>query len=73
MFTIKPTTNITFLGEYYEPHPNLNEEHLSRYSKICKWAWKRYTKANMLIMSVGGKPSPYALIEQAAFDKYMNQ
>ncbi|MFM7468506.1 MAG: hypothetical protein ACKO37_03275, partial [Vampirovibrionales bacterium] len=67
------TMTITFFGEYYEPHPTLNEKHLRKYSKICKWAWKRYTKTNTLVVSVGGKPSPYALIEQAAWKKYTPQ
>lgn len=64
---------ITFFGEYYEPHPKSNEEHLRKCSKICKWARNRYIKDGVLVMSVGGKPSPYALIEQAAWKKYTPQ
>jgi hypothetical protein len=70
MLNITPTTNITITGEYYDFDPNIKEENLRNYSKICRWAWKRYTINNMVIISVGGKPSPYALIEQAAWNKY---
>ena len=62
---------ITFTAEVFEPNLKIKEEFQSRYSKICKWAWKRYTKSNTLLISIGGKPSLYSLIEQMAWDKYM--
>jgi hypothetical protein len=61
---------ITFTAERFDQLPR-KDELPCKYSKICKWAQKRYTKNNMLVVSVGGKPSIYSLIEQMSWNKYM--
>lgn len=43
----------------------------TRYLKIVSWARARYTNCGTLIVSVGGAPSIYSRIENAAFQKYM--
>lgn len=43
-----------------------------RYLKIVYWARERYTKNNWLPLNIiGGRPSPYSLIEDAAAEKYL--
>jgi hypothetical protein len=62
---------ITFTAEVFEPNLNIKKEVHIRCSKICKWAQKRYTKNGVLVISIGGKPSPFSLIEQMVWDKYI--
>lgn len=44
---------------------------VDRYLKIVDWARARYTRNGFLILDIGGKPSPYSRIEQAAFARYI--
>jgi hypothetical protein len=44
---------------------------IDRYLAIVGWARKRYTRAGMLTISVGGVPSAYSRIESAAWGRYM--
>lgn len=37
-----------------------------RYINIIRWARRRYTDRGVLILHIGGVPSPYTRIEQAA-------
>lgn len=39
---------------------------VERYLKIVEWARKRYTKNDNLVLSVGGRPSRYSMIENLA-------
>ena len=41
-----------------------------RYTKVVQWAEQRYTEDGKLILSVGGVPSRYSVIEQLAFKKF---
>jgi len=63
---------ITFTAEVFEPNLNIKKEAHIRYSKICKWAQKRYTKNGVLVIHHENKrPSTFSLIEQMAWDKYI--
>lgn len=42
-----------------------------RYLKITRWADSRYRINGRLIISKGGIPAPYQVIEKMAFDKYI--
>lgn len=42
-----------------------------RYLQITSWAARRYTVNGMLVLSCGNKPSKYARIQQAAWQRYM--
>lgn len=44
---------------------------VDKYLRLVQWARKRYTKAGALVISIGGRPSIYSLIEQAAWARYM--
>jgi len=63
---------ITFTAEVFEPNFKVEEEYKKRYSVICKWAQKRYTKNGVLVIHHENKrPSIFSLIEQMAWDKYI--
>ena len=49
----------------------MRHSNFHRYARIIAWAQSRYTINHSLIVSVGGVPSLYSRIENAAFDKYM--
>jgi hypothetical protein len=42
-----------------------------RYLAIVSCARKRYARGGLLIVSVGGVPSAYSWIENAAWSRYM--
>ena len=44
-----------------------------RYLQIVDWAKRRYTENGRLVISVGDVPSTFKLIEQAAWNRYMEQ
>ena len=44
---------------------------IDRYLKITRWSTSRYRKNGRLILSTGGKPSRWTIIEQLAFKKYI--
>jgi hypothetical protein len=43
----------------------------SRYLAIVQWAYARYKKDGVVIVSTGGRLAPYGLIEDLAFDRYV--
>lgn len=48
------------------------QDSLHRYLKLAHWARKRYTTPEgNLTISVGGRPSAFARIEQAAWDRHL--
>jgi hypothetical protein len=62
---------ITFTAERFDQLPR-KDELPCKYSKICKWAQKRYTKNGVLVIHYENKrPSTFSLIEQMAWDKYI--
>ena len=44
---------------------------IDKYLKITRWATGRYRKNGRLILSIGGNPSKWTIIEQLAFKKYI--
>lgn len=44
---------------------------VERYLKIVNWARERYTVTNALIVSIGGAPSRYTMIEKLAAHKLL--
>ncbi len=46
-------------------------EKYDRYLRIVNWARNRYTVSNALIVSIGGAPSRYTMIEKLAAHKLL--
>ncbi len=46
-------------------------QRIDRYLAIVAWLRARYTVSDQIIISVGGMPSAYSRIEQAAAKKYL--
>lgn len=44
---------------------------ITKYQSIVAWARKRYMVDRLLIINIGGIPSVYSRIENAAFIKYV--
>lgn len=44
---------------------------IDRYLKLAMWARKRYAVNGKLIVNIGGKPTLYSRIEDAAAVKFM--
>ena len=44
---------------------------IERYLTITRWATSRYRKNGRLILSTGGNPSRWTIIESLAFKKYI--
>ena len=44
---------------------------VDRYLAVVRWAQRRYTVNGFYVVSIGGAPSRYSLIERAAWNRYM--
>ncbi len=49
------------------------DERVERYLKVVNWAERRYSRNGRLIVSVGGNPSRWGEIAEAAWRKYITQ
>lgn len=47
------------------------EQRRDRYLRLARWAARRYTRAGVLPLLDRNRPTPYARIEQAAWDRYL--
>jgi hypothetical protein len=48
------------------------EQRRTRYLRIVRWAARRYTEVDGRLPTLcRGQPTPYARIEQAAWDRYL--
>ena len=47
------------------------EQRRDRYLRLARWAARRYTRAGVLLFVDHNRPTPYARIEQAAWDRYL--
>ncbi len=49
----------------------MKKDKFERVHLICEWCKKRYTKKGRLITHIGGNPSRYTMIVDAAINKYL--